>query len=102
MPGVLGVKMDFMRFKPDGIYDLVLCLQVLEHVREPESFCRKLMETGKCVIVSVPYLWPKGRCASHIHNPVDEAKLLSWSGKPWKEQRIVQDGQYKRLVAAYC
>lgn len=98
--GIVGIKMDFMQFVPDRVYDLVLCLQVLEHVSEPESFCAKLMETGKCVIISVPYMWREGTCATHLHDPIDEAKLLTWTGKPWKEMRVITDRHLKRMVAA--
>lgn len=99
--GIIGIKMDFMQFVPDRVYDLVLCLQVLEHVSEPRPFCAKLMEIGKCVVISVPYKWREGTCATHLHDPIDEAKLLSWTEKPWKEMRVISDGHLKRMVTAY-
>jgi 2-polyprenyl-3-methyl-5-hydroxy-6-metoxy-1,4-benzoquinol methylase len=56
----------------------VTCFQVLEHVPDPAAFARKLKELGRVLIVSVPYKWEKGKCKSHLHDPVDEAKMLAW------------------------
>lgn len=63
--------------------DVVLCLQVLEHLSdaEVEPFARKLLATGRRVLVSVPYQWPKGFCTFHKQDPVDEAKVAGWFGK---------------------
>ena len=52
------------------------------------------------MIISVPYRWPKGKCAPHLQDPVDEAKLRSWVGRDWTEGCIADDGM-KRFVAVY-
>ena len=99
---VTAITADFMTYTPQKHFDLVLCLQVLEHLADPHPFCQKLLSTGRIVIVSVPYMWPKGMCRYHKQDPVDVSNLLEWAGKPWIEHTIVTDGNYDRLVAAFA
>jgi len=100
--GVETLVGDFLAWQPAEPFDLALCLQVLEHLAEPAPFCRKLLATGRVVIVSVPYRWPKGLCKYHKQDPVDEVKLLAWAGQPAVERAIVRDGNRERLVAVFC
>jgi hypothetical protein len=100
-PGVERVVADFLEYRPDGPFDLVLCLQVLEHVDAPGPFARKLLATGRVVIISVPYRWPKGLEEDHIHDPIDEAKLRSWTGADPVEVCLVTDRSRQRLIAVY-
>lgn len=100
--GVHGLRGDFLQFEPATRFDLVLCLQVLEHLDDPTPFARKLLQTGTTVIVSVPYMWPKGFCEWHVQDPVNETKILTWMGREWLEHSIVEDGDgLRRLVAVY-
>jgi hypothetical protein len=99
-PGIETVVADFQDYEPDAPFDLVLCLQVLEHLPSPEPFARKLLRSGRTVIISVPYRWPAGGHATHEHDPVDEAKLRGWTGADPLESSIVDDGK-RRLVAVY-
>lgn len=103
LPGVTDVRANFMRFDPDRRFDLILCLQVLEHLDEPEPFVRKLFAQGRVVIISVPYKWPLRPDSSHVQDPVDEEKFLSWTGRPWLKMKILE-GRRKndgRMVAAF-
>lgn len=100
MRGVQGIRGDFMDFEPTQPFDLVICLQVLEHLDDPTPFARKLLRDGHKVIISVPYRWPKGQCKYHPQDPVDEDKVRAWMGRDWLEHTIVEDGMH-RLVAAY-
>lgn len=95
--GVRVFHSDFMDWEPDQQYDLVLCLQVLEHIPDPTPFARKLFECGRVVIVSVPYRWEAGACSEHIHDPVDERKLREWMGRKTAEHTVVD----ARLMAGY-
>jgi SAM-dependent methyltransferase len=99
-PGVETVIADFHDYEPDGVFDLVLCLQVIEHLPRPQPFARKLLRTGRTVIISVPYRWPAAAHESHLNDPVDEAKLRSWTGAEPIETSLVADGK-QRLVAVY-
>jgi SAM-dependent methyltransferase len=98
--GIEVVQMDFMQYRPDAAFDLVLCLQVLEHLDEPEPFAQKLMRTGRTVIISVPYKWPRGQCRNHVQDPVDETKLALWTGREPVESCVAADGR-ERLIAVY-
>jgi hypothetical protein len=99
-PGVETVVADFNDFEPNSRFDLVLCLQVLEHLAQPAPFARKLLETGRTVIITVPYKWPAGACETHVQDPVDEEKLRLWTGRKPIEASIVDDGN-ERLIAVY-
>jgi hypothetical protein len=97
---VKNIKVDFLTWQPDRVYELVLCLQVLEHLDEPAPFARKLLACGRRVIVSVPYCWPPGHEPSHVQDPVDEAKVAAWLGRPWIEHLIAReaDDPFARLI----
>jgi hypothetical protein len=99
--GIETVTTDFMTYQPEGHFDLVLCLQVLEHLEEPGVFARRLLDVGRTVIISVPYKWPKEYCKYHVQDPVDEAKLESWTQREPIETIIVEDEGQKRLIAVY-
>ncbi len=77
-PGVRSIKTDFLTWQPDKHYDVVLCLQVLEHVPPVEEFAHKLLTLGRHVIVSVPYKWPETAMQGHVHDPIDRKKFQSW------------------------
>lgn len=76
--GVVSVAEDFLQYRPGETFDLVTCLQVLEHVPDAYAFAQRLLATGRVVVVSVPYRWPKGRCKGHVHDPVDRLKMYRW------------------------
>lgn len=100
-PGIEMVRADFMGWDPEGSFDLVLCLQVLEHVADPSAFARKLLSCGRTVIVSVPYRWPVDRSPGHLNDPVDELKLRAWAGRDPLESKVVANGG-ERLLAVYA
>ena len=85
-------------------YDVVVCLQVLEHIDHDivKKFTQKLFQVGKTVIISVPYKWELGKCKYHVHDPVDESKLYSWTKRyPKKTWIITEKNGVKRLIALY-
>jgi SAM-dependent methyltransferase len=89
--GVTNIRADFTTWYPDRSYDLVLCLQVLEHLDDPAGFIQRLLACGKKVIISVPYKWPLGHDLDHVQDPIDEAKLAHWIGRPWIDQSIAKE-----------
>jgi 2-polyprenyl-3-methyl-5-hydroxy-6-metoxy-1,4-benzoquinol methylase len=101
-PGVRHIVADFFTWTPDRTYDLVLCLQVLEHLDHPAPFLQKLFATGTNVIVSVPYRWKKGVCKYHVQDPVTLAKVVGWAGgrKPVAHW-IVKDAHLQRLICLF-
>jgi hypothetical protein len=103
---VTGVQGDFLDHQfQDAPYDIVTCLQVLEHVPNAEAFSRKLLEIGKTVVVSVPFKWPKSAADDHIHDPVDQEKLARWMGREANYFQIVKEpfrGRVgRRAIAIY-
>lgn len=104
LEGVESIRGDFMEFDPERKFDVVLCLQVLEHLDDPTPFTRKLLAQGKVVVISVPYMWPYRPRSSHVQDPVDQEKFLSWTGRPWLKMDIVKgrkSGVNRRLVAVF-
>jgi SAM-dependent methyltransferase len=100
---VEGIKADFLAHKFPARFDVVLCLQVLEHVPNAAMFARRLLANAqRHLIVSVPYKWPAGRCAEHVHDPVDEAKMREWFGRSPDFSKIVAERNgIERLVAHF-
>lgn len=98
--GVEHVHADFFSYEPGRSFDLVLNLQVLEHLDQPAVFARKLFDTGRVVIISVPYKWPAGYYPPHVQDPVDAEKLAAWTGRTPTETLVVRDGD-ERLIAVY-
>jgi hypothetical protein len=101
-PGIESACADFLEWAPGEHFELVTCLQVLEHVPEPERFARKLLDSGSIVVASVPYKWGKRACREHIHDPVDETKMLSWFGRePAHSQIATEPHGIRRLIQVY-
>lgn len=98
--GVETIRANFFEWTPTERFDLVLCLQVLEHVPDAKTFAGRLFAAGRTVIISVPYRWPRGKCKGHVHDPVDEEKLRSWTGRDPTFQVVVKD-KSERLIAVY-
>jgi SAM-dependent methyltransferase len=98
---VEAIRADFLKYDPGTIFDLVLCLQVLEHLEDPEPFAQKLLRTGRTLILALPYRWPHGLVGSHIQDPVDEDKLFSWTHTQPVETAMITDRRRQRLVAVY-
>lgn len=99
IPGTTCLQGNFLKYRPARPFDLVLCLQVLEHIRPAGEFAQKLLATGRLVIVSVPYRWPVGACKYHVQDPVDEDKLRGWLQQPFLDHCIIRDDGRERLIA---
>jgi hypothetical protein len=102
-PGVESIAGNFFDFDDAKPFGLVTCFQVLEHVPDAHAFAQKLLATGKTVVASVPYKWPKGTCKWHIHDPVDEIKMMGWFGQAPIESFIAvePDTAAQRLIQVY-
>lgn len=96
--GVVGIREDFLKYESGRTFDIVCCFQVIEHIVEVEKFCEKLLQSAShMVIVSVPYMWEKGKSKYHVWDPIDVEKLEGWFGFPASFCNIV-DG---RLIAIF-
>lgn len=100
---VEGIEADFLKFSPAETFDLGLCLQVLEHIPDAETFAKKLQETARELIVSVPYKWPANHQPKigHIHDPVDEKKIGAWFGRQPDFQMISTERTGVRRLICY-
>ncbi len=102
-PGVEGIQADFLTHQFPERFDVVLCLQVLEHIPDAQRFAQRLLANAKHhVIVSVPYKWAADRSANHVHDPVDEGKMLSWFGRQPISSRIAREWKWTRTERMIC
>ena len=100
--GVESLTEDFFSYSPSEQFDLATCFQVLEHVPDPKAFAQKLLQIGEVVIVSVPYKWVAGKCKYHIHDPVDEEKMLNWFCRKPKFSYVARElNNVRRLIQVY-
>lgn len=103
-PKIKGVKSkigDYMEMEWKNPFDLVICLQVLEHHPDPKKFFKKLIEDGRYVIISLPYKWRSEKEKEHIHDPIDEKKILEWTCSSPIKSEVVNDNGGKRIVSIY-
>ena len=107
-PNVTAIETDFLTYAPEQKFDFVICLQVLEHIPQVEEFARKLFTLAERVLISVPYMWPKGSDPTHIHDPVDEEKIKQWTNREPSYSIIVEEplripskGISRRLLCYY-
>lgn len=103
---VVGIQADFLTHPFDRKFDLVTCLQVLEHVADAKPFAQHLLSIGRIVLISVPYRWPAGQTPGHVQDPVDLEKLNLWFGRPPNWSQIVREPfsgyeKGRRLFALY-
>jgi hypothetical protein len=99
--GIRHITHDFYTWTPDKQYDIVTCLQVLEHLDHPKEFAQKLFQVSKRVLLSVPYKWKKGECKYHVQDPVTLAKVTAWVGRRPTAHVIVEDNGKRRLICYY-
>jgi len=107
-PSLLGVTQLVGRF-PDEQWLLppeltvITCLQLLEHIAEVREFCDAMFALATSrVIVSVPYCWSESACDVHLHDPIDEAKLLEMTGRKPVWSWVTGKQPERRLVVEYA
>lgn len=102
-PGITSVKADFLSWDPGRRFDIATCLQVIEHVPDAAAFARKLLDISETLVISVPYKWKAGQTPGHVHDPVDEAKLMDWFGTKPCYSYLCREvtGNIFRLIQVY-
>lgn len=97
------INADFIKWKTEEKYDIVLCMQVLEHLEDNQIFLfiEKLFSLTDHVIISVPYKWRKDWCKFHKQDPIDHAKLKLWTNRRPFESFLVKDNKTERLICYY-
>ena len=100
---VRNIIHDFLTWEPDKEYDIVICMQTLEHISDEEVgiFARKLFEVSKHVLISVPYMWKKGQSSNHLQDPVNEEKIYEWTEKRPTKTHISTDKNMQRIICYY-
>jgi hypothetical protein len=103
LEGVEQIETNWMEFPLQGQADLVLCLQVLEHLDDElvAPFAQKVLKAGKRAIISVPYKWSEKDCEHHLQDPVDLDKLIGWTGRPPLEHYVERRDKMNRLIALF-
>ncbi len=101
--GVELVNADWMEFPIDQKADLVLCLQVLEHLDDElvGPFAKRVIAAGKRSIISVPYRWKEKACATHLQDPVNFDKFIGWTGQMPVKYYIESRDVDQRLIAMF-
>jgi len=98
--GVTAIRGSWPEDRPQRTFDVMTCLQTLEHIEDPTASVQPIFDTARlAVILSVPYKWPAGYDA-HIHDPVDARKLRSWTKRNPDATKITSS-KARRLVALY-
>lgn len=102
---VVAVNADFYTYVcPSDPFDIVLCSQVLEHLEDPGSFLVKLLECGRTVVVSTPYLWPQHSLnvpGGHLHDDIDIHTLEAWARKRSVTFAVVSEESGTQSAAAF-
>jgi hypothetical protein len=58
-------------------YDLIIALQVWEHLEDPKLAFKNVLEHTDNVILSLPYKW---NCPGNCHHMIDEKTIFEWTG----------------------
>lgn len=86
-----SIKKDLMEFSAKQTFDFALCLQVLEYIADPKSFAHTLFSITDRVLISVPYKWPPGNDANHLHDSITKERLYEWTGREPNYSLIVEE-----------
>lgn len=97
LPGVRLIKADFLEWSPPRTYDVVICLQCIEHVKNADAFAEKLLSVAKYLVVSVPFRWRRNAVEGHVHDPIDDEKMRQW----FKRKPVLRSVVDQRLILGY-
>ncbi len=102
-PDIYGVKKiigDFMKEKFRYNFSVVMCLQTIEHVKEPEKFIEKLFSiSSKFLIISLPINW--NPIKYHVSNNITESTVYKWTKTKPSLTEMVSDAGHIRGIFEY-
>lgn len=96
-------RQKFEEYESDRTFDVVMCLQCLEHIdaQARPVFIEKLQKhCNGILLISLPYKWSGTKLKGH--NGIDEAVIKSWMGEDPVASRIVtEDNGGQRIINIY-
>ena len=93
-PPTMVIEGDFLD-TPLPLFDVVVCLQVMEHILDKHKFATKLLRVAqKYLIVTVPYKWAEESC-------IDENMVASWFKTPFEKKILTQTNEGTRLFCLF-
>ena len=99
--GIAFVKGDFLSLQFETGYDVVLCSQVVEHLKDEvlaRFFFKLLSLTRNKLIVSTTHELQYGSIDGHIQDPISQAKFESWfkmNGTTWADGTPLAGGNLR-------
>jgi 2-polyprenyl-3-methyl-5-hydroxy-6-metoxy-1,4-benzoquinol methylase len=89
LPGQSNLRvLDIENQYLEGQYDIILCLNVLEHLKNPEAVILKIRDILKddgVFIFSVPNNYSLGKVSTLIMNTFDRTHISTYKRKQWVE-----------------
>jgi SAM-dependent methyltransferase len=87
--------------KFENEFDICLCLQVIEHLENPEKAFQLIHKASKrYTIISLPYKWETGNPKGHRHININEQVIKKWTGIEPDESFIIEDDK-DRIINIY-
>jgi SAM-dependent methyltransferase len=87
IPGESSLKvLDIEKEELDGQYDVILCLNVLEHLKQPEAAILKVrasLKTDGVFIFSVPNNYSLGKVSTLVMNAFDRTHISTYKRNVW-------------------
>ncbi len=98
--GIDFLQLDIMEYNLPAGYDMLICLQMLEHLENPAIAIRRMWDSAKTRIFSVPFGWEPS--PGHIHNHITEEQFTGWFPRKPDETAIVQEScGSKRIIGVW-
>lgn len=100
MWGIDFLQLDVLNYELPFNYDLLICLQMLEHFDNPKSIVERLWAKAKNKIFSVPYNW--GPSPGHIQDYITEEVFFSWFPRRQDEYVIIKENSgNERIIGVW-
>lgn len=81
-------------------YDLIIALQVWEHLDNPRIAFTQAKQHAKKIILSFPIDWNSPHDTQH--HRISRQEIIRWTELPKKEIRINGENGLDRLICIYC